>query len=214
CSRRSSGIEIMARAPITSAERRQEGGHGLHLLLAQLQRRHVGVRTLGGWISEPALEVDAGGFRPHPREGGGDRRPHLPDRVTAVTSVVHEVLLALVGELLGARRCRQHSGDDEREHQRRTHHRLASDIACRTVSTGHVARRITRSATEPSRTRFRPLRPWVPITIMSTRSSSAILTISLTGTPTCSRQLALIPRWRRSPIRDSRAFSAHLRWAS
>src|SRR5688572_13305061 len=49
---------------------------------------------------------------------------------------------------------------------------------CRTVMTGHVAPRTTRSATLPSMKRPRPPRPCVPITMYEAPSRCAVLTIS------------------------------------
>src|SRR6516162_8309168 len=94
-SRRMSGIAIIA-VLLASAERRQERRQGLHLLLAQLEGRHVRVGTLSRRIFEPALDVGVRVFRADLGEVGADRRPHLADRVAAVAAAVHEIALALL----------------------------------------------------------------------------------------------------------------------
>ena len=61
--------------------------------------------------------------------------------------------------------------------------RCSAQAGSRTVRTGQVARRRTRSATLPSSARSSPPRPCVPITMRAARSCVASATISLCGTP-------------------------------
>src|SRR5688572_24905425 len=70
----------------------------------------------------------------------------------------------------------------------------------RTVTTGRVAVRTTRSVTLPSMKRPSPPRPCVPITMYAAPSRSAIFTISSCGTPTHRRHRAVTPILARSRV--------------
>src|SRR5262245_62593648 len=169
------GNEITLPPP---APHRQVRGQRCHLRVAQLEGRHVGARPLLGGIAKPPLKVRDRVLRADVRQVGTDGCPHPPDGVAAVAPVAHEVLLALLGGLLRDQSTDRRQPQQQREGYDTQHHCLSPAFGCRTVSTGHRARRITRSVTLPSRARFSPLRPCVPITIMPAPSSSAVLTIS------------------------------------
>src|SRR5262249_26617558 len=143
-----------------------------------------------------------------------DGRSHPPDGVAAVAPVVHELLLALLGRLLGDRCAdRRREGQQKREDPgpAHAHHCSLPAFGSRTVSTGQGASRITRSATRPHSRRFSPLLPCVPITIIPARSSSAVRMISSWGPPVGTRHVVFTPDWRSCSARASSVSSLHFR---
>src|SRR4030095_11596059 len=100
-------------------------------------------------------------LRPDAGKLGADRRPDFPDDVAAVAAGVHELPPALIDVLCARGHGEPHAREDQARCECPARHRATSAFDFRTVNTGHGARRITLSATEPSRARFRPVRPWV-----------------------------------------------------
>src|SRR4029453_17181962 len=138
--RRITGIAITSspRAPYRSEDRYAASA----VTCASVSSR-AGMWALGRCEagSQPLLEIRERVLRADARQVWPDGRPHRSDGVAAVAAVADEILLALLGGLLRDRRADRHQQQHERQDP--PHHCPPPDFVCRTVKTGHGARRIT-----------------------------------------------------------------------